>query len=514
MAIGDKIDWRAGTIDPTTLQLIASAGAAQGAMYQSLGESVSKAFEKDSEDYIVDAGKAFDKADKLLEREDDEDFNKEKYEKLIKKGVNLFRKAGEKYNIISGGFYGDSTLRTEEDIYKFYGFDPSKPPRRVQVDLPSGAEGPEEKVISEARDTDWRSGTDLAYSEDDFLGLSRFPPLSKTPLGTGSTDPLRGMNTGEDWINPYSPSRATGPSRAAIADEIKAAYPDASLGGQVLPSPRNTLGIDQGLGVSLGYTPYHRSGGIPPLSKAPLGTGSTDPLSGMNIGEDWINPYPPSRAIGPLRLPDPQSAIDSVGRALDYNYPIPTNTGVESGRELPSIKQIANLAADAVIERSVPNLEAMQDISKRGAEAIASGGPQVWDYISGLPYPGTELSDDALAQMNQPEWMPDSVRTTPGNYPMPPNPINQREFVDIQNQQNPFNPSLTNEDSFLTNEASNALNDIIISNIEQPIVRDSFSPPLESLNVGGDDPWTYIDFLSPTEEDKETIKGYHQSNFR
>ena len=80
MAIGDKIDWRAGTIDPTTLQLIASAGAAQGAMYQSLGESVSKAFEKDSEDYIVDAGKAFDKADKLLEREDDEDFNEEKYE--------------------------------------------------------------------------------------------------------------------------------------------------------------------------------------------------------------------------------------------------------------------------------------------------------------------------------------------------------------------------------------------------------------------------------------------------
>ena len=119
MAIGDKIDWRAGTIDPTTLQLIASAGAAQGAMYQSLGESVSKALEKDSEDYIVAAGKAFDKANEFSE-----DGDNEKSEKQRKKGINLFRKAGEKYNVSSDFYGGQATLRSEEDIYKFYGFDP------------------------------------------------------------------------------------------------------------------------------------------------------------------------------------------------------------------------------------------------------------------------------------------------------------------------------------------------------------------------------------------------------
>jgi hypothetical protein len=412
MAIGDKIDWRAGTIDPTTLQLIASAGAAQGAMYQNLGESVSKAFEKDSEDYIVDAGKAFDKADKLLEREDDEDFNKEKYEKLIKKGVNLFRKAGEKYNIISGGFYGDSTLRTEEDIYKFYGFDPSKSPRPYPIDHGSGYQGPMgEKQAREEQGssaTDGITGSTDPYSEGYFSTSDEggVPPLSKTPLGTGSTDPLSGMNTGEDWINPYSPSRATGPSRAAIGGEIKAAYPDAFR-----------------------------------------------------------------------MLPDPQSAIDSVGRALDYNYPIPTNTGVESGRELPSIKQIANLSADAVIERAVPNLEAMWDITKRGGEALVSGGTKVWDYISGgtsdiinsilnRETPESELSDETLSQMNQPSF--------PGQRPN----LQLRSFVDPTEDfnQNPFNPTL------------NSLG------LDEQI--DPFS---------GD----YY-----TEEDKETIKGYHQSNFR
>ena len=214
------------------------------------------------------------------------------------------------------------------------------------------------------------------------------------------------MNIGEDWINPYSPSRATGPSRAAIGGEIKAAYPDAFR-----------------------------------------------------------------------MLPDPQSAIDSVGRALDYNYPIPTNTGVESGRELPSIKQIANLSADAVIERAVPNLEAMWDITKRGGEALVSGGTKVWDYISGgtsdiinsilnRETPESELSDETLSQMNQPSF--------PGQRPN----LQLRSFVDPTEDfnQNPFNPTL------------NSLG------LDEQI--DPFS---------GD----YY-----TEEDKETIKGYHQSNFR
>jgi hypothetical protein len=327
MAIGDKIDWRAGTIDPTTLQLIASAGAAQGAMYQSLGESVSKAFEKDSEDYIVAAGKAFDKANKLLEREDDEDFNKEKHEKLIKKGVNLFRKAGEKYNIISGGWESGSRLMTEEDIYKFYGFDPSKPPRRVPVDLPPGTEGPKEEAIAGAIDTDWRP-TSVE------IGV---PPLSKTPSRSAIADEIGAAYPGmvpidssfgsaskklgriaEEGINPL-PLLRHDFGVPSTGELLRKGIDFVSQGGQVLPSPRNTLGIDQGLGVSLGYTPYHRSGEVSGQELANMGAQAViaqtpkaeavsnmlDPISQtdssaghdvydssreMNIGEDWINP--------------------------------------------------------------------------------------------------------------------------------------------------------------------------------------------------------------------------------
>jgi len=134
MAIGDKIDWRAGTIDPTTLQLIASAGAAQGAMYQNLGESVSKALEKDSEDYIVAAGEAFEEANKIRSRDNFSDSDYKEYEKLRKKGIKFFRKAGEKYNI-STDFLGRTELKSEDDIYKFFNFSggklPDKPPSEV-----------------------------------------------------------------------------------------------------------------------------------------------------------------------------------------------------------------------------------------------------------------------------------------------------------------------------------------------------------------------------------------------
>ena len=200
MAIGDKIDWRAGTIDPTTLQLIASAGAAQGAMYQSLGDSVSKALEKDSEDYIVAAGKAFDKANELYDIEDGEDFNHEKYNKLTKKGINLFRKAGEKYNIISGGWESGSRLMTEEDIHKFYGFDPDRPLPRSTVPLRKKGDvseqvGPREGSLVEGPEEKGERN----YVEDAMAAKKPppFQPNIEAIRSGASTESL----SNEDWHN-------------------------------------------------------------------------------------------------------------------------------------------------------------------------------------------------------------------------------------------------------------------------------------------------------------------------
>ena len=421
MAIGDKIDWRAGTIDPTTLQLIASAGAAQGAMYQSLGESVSKAFEKDSEDYIVDAGKAFDKADKLLEREDDEDFNEEKYEKLIKKGVNLFRKAGEKYNIATDSFGGGAVLRTEEDIYEFYGFDPSKKPRSVSIKRDKSRV--REQMKDELTDAGLKLDKSLKTEEKPYRPWTfEDPPFDPTWLANrlGLEQGFEGRTTGMDMRQ----------------------------------TPTTGYGA---------YTPHHRSGGIPPLSKAPLGTGSTDPLSGMNIGEDWINPLTPPRATGPSRAAvSGQEIANMAAQAVIAQTPKAeaiNTTGIPSTSisAIDSLSQGADMARIYATEEVVPNLEAMWDITK-------SGGTKVWDFLSG----GAEKALDFVQHIggfgNQTDLGPATFTPIGGT-------LNEGF-----NQPNPFNPTL---DSLGLDEQID------------PFSEDYY-----------------------TEEDKETIKGYHQSNFR
>jgi hypothetical protein len=438
MAIGDKIDWRAGTIDPTTLQLIASAGAAQGAMYQSLGESVSKAFEKDSEDYIVDAGKAFDKADKLLEREDDEDFNEEKYEKLIKKGVNLFRKAGEKYNIATDSFGGGAVLRTEEDIYEFYGFDPSKKPRPVSTKRDkSRVRG---QMEDELTDAGLKLDKSLKTEEKPYRPWTfEDPPFDPTWLANrlGLQQGFEGRTTGMDigqtpttGYGAYTPHYGTGTPSNLSRDQ------------QILPSPRNTLGIDQGLPPTTGYgayTPFYGTG--PPSNISSWSTKTPHFGSGEVSGQEIANMAA-------------QAVVAQTPKAESINTTGIPSTSISA---IDSLSQGADMARIYATEEVVPNLEAMWDITK-------SGGTKVWDFLSG----GAEKALDFVQHIggfgNQTDLGPATFTPTGGT-------LNEGF-----NQPNPFNPTL---DSLGLDEQID------------PFSEDYY-----------------------TEEDKETIKGYNQSNFR
>tara|TARA_R110000787_G_scaffold20024_3_gene59412 strand:+ start:1433 stop:2779 length:1347 start_codon:yes stop_codon:yes gene_type:complete len=397
MAIGDKIDWRAGTIDPTTLQLIASAGAAQGAMYQSLGDSVSKALEKDSEDYIVAAGKAFDKANELYDIEDGEDFNHEKYNKLTKKGINLFRKAGEKYNIISGGWESGSRLMTEEDIHKFYGFDPDRPLPRSTVPLRKKGDVSEQVGPGEGSLVEGPEEPGVSNYVEDAMAAKKPPPFQPNieAIRPDATTELLNRLPGNDqdlppsWENYGDWTRrnaftlpVTGPSRDSIASELGISPPPV----QTPPGSRQYGSSVRGAGGS--------------------SSSIRDQLWGLPRRKSWE----------PLKKDAAQWG-----------------------------QKIADTAAHAVIA-ATPKAEILSNYLDPVARQISSSGHDIHDslvetggeiggYLEGaakdtleliqkIPYPGGELSRDTLAQMNQPVWEADSAPTTEGDYSKFENPFN------------------------------------------------------------------------------------------
>ena len=391
MAIGDKIDWRAGTIDPTTLQLIASAGAAQGAMYQSLGESVSKALEKDSEDYIVAAGKAFDKADKLYDPDEPTDPDrKKKREKLVKKGINLFRKAGEKYNIVSGGWESGSRLMTEKDIYEFYGFDPKVPvtgPSRSKFGLKSTPPTTEQDTETET-ETEKSARRVAAQGDFSFGGASK----NMASIAEGGLNP-----------NPLLQSDVGIPEFIEQIKDLPDGTWQNSDGQRVNPSSqRNMLAI------------------LSELTNLKESHGKDVDQWGQRIADT---------AAQAVIAATPKAEI--LSNYLD-----------------PVARQISSFGHD--IHDSLLDKDP-KDFLKHGLWGKEIGGylegaaKDTLDLIQKIPYSGRELSRDTLAQMNQPVWEADSAPTTEGDYSKFENSFNSTPST----LESPFNPTPPTSESLV-----------------------------------------------------------------